>query len=113
MSLERLVDFIKDETEFFVREYENEIELEYFTQLGEDFFFSVDAPNEKECIQNIIDFCENFDEEEHFSFWISEKFLNKSEGIPSPFELVEDSKQIKKDLHELALKLKIISSYFI
>lgn len=76
-------------------------ELQQYSPAGEDFIFDIEHNNSnKLAIDNIIEFAENFDEDEHIEMWIEARHSG-IEGIPSIRELVEDA----KDIHKMLLKL--------
>jgi hypothetical protein len=83
---------IYDGTDFY--------ELEKYSPLGEDFCFSVSKKNYK---NDIIDYVDNFDYEEHAEIWIENRGRN---GTPSSIQdLLDDAKAIKEMLIELVDKL--------
>lgn len=74
------------------------IELEKFSPAGEDFIVSVGADDFP---QNIREYAEGFDEDEHIAMWIEAR-RNGTRGVPTARELVEDAEAIQKMLDELA-----------
>ena len=82
-----------------IYEYENNVELEIYTDAGEDFIFS--ASNEN-FFQDIWDYAfEYFDPDEHVEMWIEAK-RNGRRNVPSIRKLVEDADWIEKSLEKLA-----------
>ena len=78
---------------------EDEIELEKYSPAGEDFIFSVtDLSNIPGAVPEYAD---GFDTDEHIEMWILARRSGVS-GIPTAAELVEDARDIKNMLMELA-----------
>lgn len=82
-----------------VRVSEDEIELEKYSPAGEDFIFSItDLSNIPGAVREYAD---GFDTDEHIEMWILARRSGVS-GIPTAAELVEDARDIKNMLLELA-----------
>ena len=74
-----------------------------YSNLGEDFSFSIFAEDEKHEIREILDFCYDFDYEDHASYYIENRGKN---GIPSSIRaLLDDAEEIAEDLEKLADEL--------
>lgn len=79
--------------------YKEDIELEQYSPAGEDFSFTIDR--NKDLVEQVEDYAENFDIDEHIEFWVNAK-SEGARGVPSVRELVEDAKDIEKMLWDLA-----------
>lgn len=85
-----------------VYEDETDIELEKYSPLGEDFIFSIN--NNDNIVEQIIDYAENFDTNEHAEMYIN---IRGEKGVPNSIkDLIEDAEDIKQMLLELANELK-------
>lgn len=70
--------------------------------LGEDFFFYVS--DRKDIVNEIVEYAENFDAEEHAEMWIE---YRGTKGVPnSIIDLIRDADDIKEMLEELARAVK-------
>lgn len=78
--------------------YKEEIELEQYSPAGEDFSFAIDR--NADLVEQVEDYAENFDIDEHVEFWVKAK-SEGARGVPSISELVEDAKDIEKMLWDL------------
>ena len=78
------------------------IEFHQYTNAGEDFSFEVEGTTPDEIVKGVEKYFEDFDPEEHVKMWIEAK-ENGVKGVPSIFALVEDSKDLDKDLEDLAI----------
>ena len=77
------------------------VELSQFSSAGEDFSFTV---SENNLIENVKDYAESFDSEEHAAMWY-DAGQSGVRGVPSLHELVEDAESIQEMLNELAMDL--------
>lgn len=85
-----------------VYEGETDIELEKYSPLGEDFIFSI--VNNNNIVEQIIDYAENFDTDEHAEMYIN---IRGERGVPNSIkDLIKDAEDIKQMLLELANELK-------
>lgn len=85
-----------------IYEDETDVELEKYSPLGEDFIFSID--NNDNIVEQIIDYAENFDTDEHAEMYIN---IRGERGVPNSIkDLIEDAQDIKQMLLELANELK-------
>lgn len=106
--LDELKNFIEEKTGWsisdtgFGPDSEPGWELSQYSPAGEDFSFGVCHNNDYEkAIEDIKDYANNFDEDEHIEMWIEARH-NGVAGVPSTRELVEDAKDIHEMLKELA-----------
>lgn len=53
---------ICENLDWYIHEYKTDVELEKYSPAGEDFFFCVDK---KDFINNVIEYAEDFDADEH------------------------------------------------
>lgn len=79
-------------------------ELSKYSPAGEDFSFAIQHNNKKEiAIKEIIDYAENFDEDDHARLWA----FAENVGQPSTLkELINDAESIHNMLIELANIIK-------
>lgn len=77
------------------------VELSQFSSAGEDFSFTV---SENNLIENVKDYAESFDSEEHAAMWY-DAGQSGVRGVPSLHELVEDADAIQEMLNDLATNL--------
>lgn len=76
--------------------------LQKYSPAGEDFNFSICHNNDvRKALQEISEYAENFDEEEHINMWLEAK-RNNVRGIPCIKELVADAEEISNMLMELS-----------
>ncbi len=76
------------------------IELSQYSPAGEDFCFAVTVKN---FVQDVQDYANGFDEEEHIEMWIQAR--NSVKGVPRLLILVDDAAAIQKMLDDLAKAL--------
>ena len=74
------------------------VEFSQYSPAGEDFSFNVNA---KEAENEIYEFCNDFDVDEHVEMWIEAR-KSGTPGVPSTRQLVEDAEDISEMLKELA-----------
>ena len=68
----------------------------------EDFTFEIDKTKDDEDIQDIINYCDDFDAEEHAAMW-----YGANRGEPSSLrELLDNSDDIAEELNKLATLLR-------
>ena len=79
-------------------------EFKKYSPAGEDFIFSVEANNPDELVDNIREYYNDFDPEEHVEMWVEARH-NGVGGIPSIRRLVEDADDIDSMLEELSIAL--------
>ena len=77
------------------------VELYQFSPAGEDFGFTVSESN---LIEDVKDYAESFDSEEHAAMWYDAK-QRGIRCVPSLHELVEDADAIQEMLNDLANNL--------
>ena len=82
--------------------YDGSVELEHYTNAGEDFIFTADSKN---FISSVREYAASFDAEEHAAMWIQAKYQGRDASIPSIMELIEDADYIAYKLRELAIAL--------
>lgn len=97
-NLDRLIE-IAESLYWSVEESDGIIELRQYSPAGEDFGFSID--NNDHLGQQIFEYAENFDVDEHIEMWLEGK-RNGVGGVPSARELVHDAEEIQNMLDELA-----------
>lgn len=79
------------------------IDLRQYSPLGEDYGFSINTSNTKQELTDIINYCYDFDEEEHAEMWIENRGIN---DVPSSIKaLLQDAEDIANMLIELAEEL--------
>lgn len=66
----------------------------------EDFSFDIEKTKDKTDVEAIINYCHNFDPEEHAAMWFG------GPGAPGLRELLENSDNIAESLNNLALALE-------
>ena len=74
------------------------VELYQFSPAGEDFGFTVSESN---LIEDVKDYAESFDSEEHAAMWYDAK-QRGIRCVPSLHELVEDADAIQEMLEDLS-----------
>ncbi len=77
------------------------VELYQRSGAGEDFLFTVSESN---LIEDVKDYAESFDSEEHAAMWYDAK-QRGIRCVPSLHELVEDADAIQEMLEDLAINL--------
>lgn len=97
---------IAEELEWNVNVKNDYIEFRQYSPAGEDFSFTVDTVIPEEIIEQIMEYADNFDIDEHIEIWIDAR-RNGVSGVPSTRELVEDAEEISKMLDTLAERLLI------
>lgn len=93
-----------EKLEWAVHEADDGIDLEKYSPAGEDFYISGVAA--ETFVEDIVDYAESFDTEEHAAMWIEAKRNRTTSGIPSIRELVDDADAIQEMLNELAEELQ-------
>ena len=83
------------------RDGDGYVELSQYSPAGEDFSFTV---SENDLIEDVKDYAESFDSEEHAAMWYDAK-QRGIRGVPSLHELVEDADAIQEMLEDLAINL--------
>lgn len=94
--------------EFSIETYANGagIYISQYSPAGEDFGFSVSAGSLEEVINEICEYAENFDADEHAEMWIS---CRGTGGVPySIRDLIDDADAIQNMLDNLAEKVKAL-----
>ena len=92
---------ICDKLGWWVREYDDYVEVGKYSPAGEDFFFIVTAEN---FAREVDLYADKFDPDEHIEMWIEAR-RNGVQGVPTTRELVDDAEEIQKMLDELAKAL--------
>lgn len=100
---ENVID-VAEEMDWRVYIENNYFEFEKHSPAGEDFVFSVFGNSLKQLQENLKEFSETFDREEHV-FGLLEAKQNGFAGVPDLDTLVEDSKDIENMLEELAIRI--------
>lgn len=78
-------------------------ELEKYSPAGEDFIFQIEHNQTVEkAIENIKEYANNFDEDEHARFWATAGNVGQPATLK---ELVQDAENIHNMLYELANSL--------
>ena len=99
ITYKQLVD-ICDKEGWLVYPSDNTIDLRKSSPAGEDFGFSIDK--DKDYIEQIEQYADDFDPQEHAESWIQLSKQEKEQmGVPSTFTLVDDAKDIQKMLFDL------------
>ena len=80
------------------------VELSQGSPAGEDFSFGVWYQDAKDLVNEIKDYAEDFDTDEHVEMWIEAK-RNGVSGVPSVSTLVEDAEEIQEMLDDLVTAL--------
>src|SRR5699024_4573910 len=83
------------------RDGDGYVELSQYSSAGEDFLFTVSESN---LIEDVKDYAESFDSEEHAAMWYDAK-QRGIRCVPSLHELVEDADAIQEMLEDLATNL--------
>ena len=86
------IKIIEDNTAFSVEDVGDGYEISWYTDAGEDYSFYV---TKDESINEIIDYVENFDPEEHAAMWFG------GPGAPGLRALLDDADKIQENLFEL------------
>lgn len=87
-----------------VREYGDSYDICQYSPAGEDFSFSI---SKKHVAQEIIEYAENFDPDEHAADWIES--MRTVRGVPQSVRaLIDDADAIKEMLDELARAIDAI-----
>ena len=100
---EKIID-IAEELDWRVSVESNCFEFEKYSPAGEDFIFSIIATSLRKFQENLKEFHETFDREDHV-FELLEAKRRGFAGVPDLDTLVEDSKDIENMLKELAEKV--------
>lgn len=100
---ENVID-VAEELDWCVDVEKSCFEFEKYSPAGEDFIFSIFGNSLKEFKENLKEFSETFDREDHV-FELLEAKRNGFAGVPDLDTLVEDSKDIESMLEELAEKI--------
>lgn len=103
---ENVID-VAEELGWYVSVESNYFEFEKYSSAGEDFIFSIIATSLKQLQENLKEFYETFDREDHV-FKLLEAKRSGFAGVPDLDTLVEDSKDIENMLEELAEKINEI-----
>ena len=95
---------ILEKREWSVCDYTDDgrVELEWYSQAGEDFIVCVKVENFPD---EILDYSDSFDPDEHIAMWIEAK-QNGTKGVPGARQIVHDAEEIEKELDELAFELQ-------
>ena len=98
-NLENLLAYIETLDWDVYCDGDGSVELYQFSPAGEDFGFTVSESN---LIEDVKDYAESFDSEEHAAMWYDAKQIR---CVPSLHELVEDADAIQEMLNDLATNL--------
>lgn len=111
MKIEDLIDKA-NEFGWSAREYNDEWEFSQYSPAGEDFSFCISKSDAKDLhglVRKIRLCADSFDPEEHAMMW-AEAGRNGVGGVPSLFTLVDDAKDLKTMLNELASAMENAAS---
>lgn len=97
---------IAEKLEWTVNVENDYIEFGQYSPAGEDFSFIVNTVTPKEIIEQVVEYADDFDIDEHIGMWIEAK-RNGVSGVPSTRELVYDAEEISEMLNTLAERLLI------
>jgi putative lipoic acid-binding regulatory protein len=89
---------------FTVEKGVTELEFSKYSPAGEDFSFSVSGRTQKELKDEIKNYVNDFDVDEHIELWIEAR-KNGVGGVPNIRELVKDADDIYDMLEELAIEV--------
>ena len=99
-TLNKIINICNSEG-WSVYEGAEDLEISKHSPAGEDFFFTVEKEN---ALQNIIDYANEFDPDEHAEMWIE---YRGTRGVPeSVRELIDDADEIAEMLNSLAYSLR-------
>ena len=106
MISEETITMIAEELGWTV-EFEKECAAEFrqYSPAGEDFLFYVEASTMDGIVNEVDSYADDFDVEEHVKMWLDAKY-NGISGVPEITDLVQDAKDIKQMLFDLAEALK-------
>ena len=82
-------------------EYDNFIEIETYSNAGEDLIETLDS---NDIVGSAFNIYNNYDAEEHVQLY-AEYSLNHEKGVPDIFTLVEDANEIEEMYKQLYLAL--------
>ena len=105
MISDKFMKILKDnEIQVEIVESGKEIELEWFTNLGEDFIVTLNCKDDESFLTEFIEYYMNFDPEEHAEMWIN---IRGTRGVPNSIRaLIDDADNIDefmdKIVHELS-----------
>ena len=85
-----------------INEEDNYYSIYVDNPCGEDFTIEINKTEDNQDIQDIINYCENFDPEEHAASWIGGR------GAPGLRELLDNSDNIAETLSQLQYCLEHI-----
>lgn len=97
ITYKQLVD-ICDKEGWEVYPSDDTIDIRQGSPRGEDFGFTIDK--NKDYVEQIENYADNFDADEHVEMWVEAK-RNGVSGVPSITELVDDARDIQKMLYDL------------
>ena len=100
-NIKNLLSYIESLGWNVYRDGDGYVELSQYSSAGEDFLFTVSESN---LIEDVKDYAESFDSEEHAAMWYDAK-QRGIRGVPSLHELVEDADAIQEMLEDLAINL--------
>ena len=100
---ENVID-VAEELGWYVSVESNYFEFEKYSSAGEDFIFSIIATSLKQLQENLKEFYETFDREDHV-FKLLEAKRNGFRGVPDLDTLVQDSQDIEDMLEKLAMEV--------
>lgn len=95
-------DILAQEEINFEIDNEEYVHLNFFSNAGEDIHFTVTIKNFK---NEIWEYYENFDPNEHVEMWIEAK-KNGYKGVPNIRTLVFDADKIDEKLENLAIRIR-------
>lgn len=101
---EELFEVIKEAAEkcdWGVHEYDNEIEFESWSPMGENYVFSVSKDN---IVDELQEYYNNYDPDEHAEEWVEAR-AHGVQGVPSIRDLLNDADAIDKMLENLTIEV--------
>ena len=92
----KIIDLIEEKTACGVNEYEDDYYIYVDNACGEDFEITISKGKDE--VEQIIEYCDNYDVDEHFDLW-----WGANNGEPqSARELLENCEEIGENLEQLA-----------
>lgn len=88
-------------TEVKTEENHLSVEMQFYSDAGEDFYFTVDCETKEDLGDAIREYADDYDVDEHVRMWLN-SFMS---GVPSAEELAKDAKSIKEFLKNVASEL--------
>ena len=104
----KIKDFFEEENIYIsedVYDGKHHADLEFYSELGEDFVFSICSDGtKKNFVEKFCEYASDFDPDEHAEEWVKNR--DSVSGVPHSIrELINDADDIKERLEDLAKKL--------